>query len=104
MNMNQKPVTITKEKIANQLKKQFGLSSLICEEIVTTVFSELLQITKDTKKTTLQNFGTWKVNHKNSRPGFNVKTGDSVPIKARNVLSFTPAETFKKQINKTDVD
>ena len=104
MNTDQKSVTITKEKIADQLKKQLGLSSLICEEIVINVFFELLQLTKNTNKTTLQNFGTWKTNYKKTRPGFNIKTGDPVSIKARNVLRFTPAKAFKKQINDADAN
>ncbi len=100
----QTQATITKEKISDQLKNQLGLSSLLCEEITLHVFSEILQLTKNKNKTALQNFGTWKINHKNSRPGFNIKTGNSVAIEARSVLSFTPAKSFKKKINNTDVD
>ena len=100
----QKSTTITKEKIADQLKNKLGLSSLICEEITLHVFSEILQLTKNKRKTTLQNFGAWKISHKNPRPGFNIKTGNSVTIKARSVLSFTPAKSFKKKINNADVN
>ncbi len=91
--------TITKEKISEQLKTHLGLSSLICEEITVSVFSELLRLTQNDKKLTLQNFGTWKVNHKNARPGFNITAGRSVDIKARNVLRFTPSRSLKKKIN-----
>ena len=96
--------TITKEKIANHLKNHLGLSSLICEEITQNVFSELLELTRREGKTNLQNFGTWKINHKEDRPGFNIKTGKAVNIKARKVLRFTPSQSFKKQINKKDAD
>jgi len=104
MTIAQEPATITKEKIADQLKNHLGLSSLICEEITLNLFSELLQITETTNKTTLQNFGTWKINYKDTRPGFNIKTGDAVSIEARNVLRFTPAKAFKKQINDADAN
>lgn len=100
MKTTTEPTTITKEKIADQLKNNLGLSSLICEDITLHLFSELLQMTKDHSKTTLQNFGTWKINCKDSRPGFNIKTGDPVSIEPRNVLRFTPSIAFKKQINK----
>ena len=86
METTQELVTITKEKIAAQLKNNLGLSSLICEEITLNVFSELLEITQNTDKISLQNFGTWQINHKDTRPGFNLKTGASVPIEARAVL------------------
>lgn len=104
MKITEEQETITKEKIASHLKNHLGLSSLICEEITVNLFSELLELTKNNNKTSLQNFGTWKVNHKDSRPGFNIKTGDAVNIKARKVLRFTPAQALKKQINNKDAD
>lgn len=94
--------TITKEKIAEQLKNQLGFSSLICEEITATIFSELLTLTKNEGSVALQNFGTWKINHKKSRPGFNIKAGHSVNIKARRVLRFIPARAFRNEINDKD--
>ena len=96
--------TITKEKIANQLKNHLGLSSLICEEITLSLFSELVKLTETEGKTSLQNFGTWKINHKSARPGFNIETGNAVGIEARKVLRLTPAQAFKKQINTSDAD
>jgi|GEM_PF-1000925 nucleoid DNA-binding protein len=104
MQSTKEPATITKEKIADQLRNNLGLSALICEDITLHMFSELLEMTENTNKTTLQNFGTWKINYKDSRPGFNIKTGDAVSIEARNVLRFTPAKAFKKQINDTNAD
>jgi nucleoid DNA-binding protein len=93
-------IKITKEKIALYLKKQLGLSSLLCEDITTEVFSELLKLIKDQKKVSLRNFGTWKIIHKNTRPGFNIKNGTKVSIEARNVLRFVPSKAFKKDINR----
>ena len=95
----QKSITITKELIADHLKNQLGFSSLICEEITYTIFLEILTLTQENNKTMLQNFGTWKINHKKTRPGLNIHTGDTVEIKARNVLRFTPAKSLKEKIN-----
>lgn len=91
--------TITKEKIAEQLKEHLGLSTLLCEEITRNLFLEILNLTKNSGKTTLQNFGTWKINHKDARPGFNIKTGKTVEIKPRSVLRFTPSRSLKEKIN-----
>ncbi|MDG1436273.1 MAG: HU family DNA-binding protein [Rickettsiaceae bacterium] len=96
--------TITKEKIALHLKEQIGLSSLICEEIVLNIFSELLELTKSTGKTSLPNFGTWKIHNKKERPGFNIQTGDTVNIEARTVLQLSPAQSLKHKINNSDVN
>jgi nucleoid DNA-binding protein len=95
--------TLTKEKIAEQLKKHFGLSSLICEEITESVFFELLWLAKDSEKVMLQNFGTWKVNHKKARPGFNITAKRAVDIEARNVLRFIPSRPLRKKINDSNL-
>jgi len=50
-----KPKTITKEKIAEKLKGQLGLSATLCEEIVRDTFSEIFCLTKRDDKTMLQN-------------------------------------------------
>lgn len=93
---------ITKETIASHVKDKFGFSSSICEDIITQIFSEIVEITKSGSNLSIKNFGTWKVNHKNSRPGLNIKTGEKVEIKARSVLRFSPSQSFKHQINNYD--
>ncbi|PCJ27131.1 MAG: integration host factor [Rickettsiales bacterium] len=99
-----KPVTITKDKIAERLKGRLGLSSVICEEITSHIFSEILNITEQEGKLMLKNFGVWRINHKAARVGFNIKSGNSVRITPRSVLRFIPSKSFKEQINKSDAE
>ena len=94
-----KPKTITKEKIADKLKEHLGLSATLCEEITTTIFSEILRLTKRDEKTMLQKFGTWKVNHKKTRPGFHIHSREAVEIKPRTVLRLLPSRALKEKIN-----
>ncbi|MEM6339330.1 MAG: HU family DNA-binding protein [Pseudomonadota bacterium] len=94
-----KPETITKEKVAEKLKEKLGLSATLCEEIATHTFSEIFHLTKRDDKTMLQNFGTWKINHKKTRPGFNIRSGERVEIKPRTVLRFLPSRPLKEKIN-----
>jgi nucleoid DNA-binding protein len=91
--------TVTKEKIAAKLKDQLGLSLSLCEEITIHIFAEILRLTKRDQKLVLQNFGTWKIRHKKSRPGFNIHAGNSVSIPPRIVLRLAPSRTFKERIN-----
>ena len=94
--------TITKEKIAEKLKAQLGLSLSLCEEITLYDFAEILNLAKKDQKVVLQNFGTWKINHKKTRPGFNIHTGNSVSIAPRTVLRFNPSRSFKDKVNNYD--
>lgn len=94
-----KPETITKEKIVEKLKEQLGLSATLCEEITNYTFSEILHLALRDDKIMLQNFGTWKINQKKTRPGFNIRSGERVEIKPRKVLRFLPSRPFKEKIN-----
>ena len=91
--------TITKEKISEKLRSQLGISLSLCEEITLYVFAEILNLAKKDQKIMLQNFGTWKINHKKTRLGFNIHSGNSVSISPRTVLQFTPSKSFKDKVN-----
>ncbi|NRB11164.1 MAG: HU family DNA-binding protein [Rickettsiaceae bacterium] len=91
--------TITKEKIAEMLKANLGLSNIICEEITAALFTEIFELVKEKQKINLKNFGKFFLNHKNTRPGFNIRTGDLVEIPPRSVLRFVPSRKFKYKIN-----
>lgn len=91
--------TITKEKIAEELKMQLGFSLSLCEEIISNVFSEIISLAHKDQKLMLKNFGTWKVNNKKARPGFNIQSGEKILIAPRTVLRFSPSQSFKNLIN-----
>lgn len=91
--------TITKEILAEHLQTWLGFSVAICEDIVSEVFSEIVKLTKRDQKTMLQHFGTWKINNKKRRPGFNIHTGTAVEITPRSVLRLVPSKSLKENIN-----
>ena len=91
--------TITKAKISETLRSQLGISLSLCEEITLYVFAEILNLAKKDQKIMLQNFGTWKINHKKTRPGFNIHSGNAVSIPPRTVLQFNPSKSFKDKVN-----
>ena len=91
--------TVTKEQIINSLNSTLGLSSCVCEEIVLTVFEEILNLTINDQKTTIKNFGKFHLINKTPRPGFNIKAKTPVEISARTVMAFSPSSSFKNKIN-----
>ena len=99
----QKPTTITKEKIAEMLKLKIGLSGVICEEIVDQIFNQMQTILQSQQKLILQNFGSFSINNKKARPGQNLQTKTQVLIKPRSVVRFSPAKYLKNIINKSGV-
>lgn len=91
--------TITKAKIAGMLKQKVGFSGVLCEEIVSQIFSSLLELAQHEGKLIIRNFGGFRVNNKKARPGLNLKTKERVTIPPKKVLSFIPSTQFKSMLN-----
>lgn len=94
--------TITKEKISLMLKEQLGFSALLCEEITNTIFVQMLELSLDSDKLVLPNFGRFKVVTKGKRPGMNMHTGMPLEIKPRKVLRFNASTALKEMVNSYD--
>ena len=91
--------TWTRNDIIEAISENVGLSltdsSVIIEEIFELILSEL-EKGNDVK---ISSFGTFSVRHKKTRIGRNPKTGIEVPIKERNVVTFSTSNVLKSQFN-----
>ena len=91
--------TWTRNDIIEAISQKVGLSltdsSILIEEIFELILSEL-EKGNDVK---ISSFGTFSVRHKKTRIGRNPKTGIEVPIKERNVVTFSTSNVLKSQFN-----
>ena len=91
--------TWTRNDIIEAISQNVGISlsdsSIIIEEIFELILSEL-EKGNDVK---ISSFGTFSVRHKKTRVGRNPKTGIEVPIKERNVVTFSTSNVLKSQFN-----
>ena len=91
--------TWTRNDIIEAISENVGLSltdsSIIIEEIFELILSEL-EKGNDVK---ISSFGTFSVRFKKTRIGRNPKTGIEVPIKERNVVTFSTSNVVKSQFN-----
>ena len=87
--------TWTRNDIIEAISDNVGISlqdsSLIIEEIFEFILKEL-EKGDDVK---ISSFGTFSVKHKKERIGRNPKTGIEVPIKERNVVTFSSSNILK---------
>ena len=87
--------TWTRNDIIEAISDNVGISlqdsSLIIEEIFEFILKEL-EKGDDVK---ISSFGTFSVRHKKERVGRNPKTGIEVPIKERNVVTFSSSNILK---------
>ena len=87
--------TWTRNDIIEAISDNVGISlqdsSVIIEEIFEFILTEL-EKGDDVK---ISSFGTFSVKHKKERIGRNPKTGIEVPIKERNVVTFSSSNILK---------
>ncbi len=87
--------TLTKAELAELLFDRLGLNKRESKDMVEAFFEivhEALVVGQDVK---LSGYGNFNIRRKAPRPGRNPRTGESIPIKARNVVTFHASHKLK---------
>ena len=87
--------TLTKAELAELLFERLGLNKRESKDMVEAFFeiaNEALVSGQDVK---LSGFGNFAIRRKAPRPGRNPRTGEPIPIKARNVVTFHASHKLK---------
>ena len=90
---------LTRNDIIEAISDNVGLSLYDSSKIIEEIFEFILLELEQGKDVKISSFGTFSVRHKNSRIGRNPKTGVEVPIKARNVVTFSSSNVLKSKFN-----
>ena len=90
--------TLTKAELAELLFAQVGLNKREAKEMVEAFFEEIRTSLEMGDTVKLSGFGNFSVRDKASRPGRNPKTGETVSISARRVVSFHASQKLKEQV------
>ncbi|MCO6537277.1 MAG: integration host factor subunit alpha [Gilliamella sp.] len=93
-------MTLTKADIADRLAEKFNIDRQESKILVELFFEEIRVALEKGEPVKLSGFGNFTVRDKNSRPGRNPKTGESVDISARRVVTFRPGIKFRERIEK----
>ena len=93
-------MTLTKADIADRLADKFDIDRQDAKVLVELFFDEIRVALEKGEPVKLSGFGNFAVRDKNSRPGRNPKTGESVDISARRVVTFRPGIKFRERIEK----
>ena len=87
----------TRNDIIEAISDNVGLSLSDSSNIIEEIFEFILLELEQGKDVKISSFGTFSVRHKNTRIGRNPKTGVEVPIKARNVVTFSSSNVLKSK-------
>jgi len=87
--------TLTKAELAELLFERLGLNKRESKDMVEAFFDiihKTLVVGDDVK---MSGFGNFNIRRKAPRPGRNPRTGEAIPIKARNVVTFHASHKLK---------
>ena len=87
--------TLTKAELAELLFDRLGLNKRESKDMVEAFFDIVHGTLVSGQDVKLSGFGNFNIRRKAPRPGRNPRTGESIPIKARNVVTFHASHKLK---------
>lgn len=87
--------TLTKAELAELLFERLGLNKRESKDMVEAFFDIIHASLVTGQDVKLSGFGNFNIRRKAPRPGRNPRTGESIPIKARNVVTFHASHKLK---------
>jgi integration host factor subunit alpha len=98
MNETKNP-TLTRKELAKTINNKMGFSQHSASQLVDAIFSTLRETLLEDNPIKLVQFGTFTVRKKNARIGRNPKTGVTMEISKRSMVSFRPSKKVRERIN-----
>jgi integration host factor subunit alpha len=87
--------TLTKAELAELLFERLGLNKRESKDMVEAFFDIIHATLVEGQDVKMSGFGNFNIRRKASRPGRNPRTGEAIPIKARNVVTFHASHKLK---------
>ena len=87
--------TLTKAELSELLFERLGLNKRESKDMVEAFFDIIHAALVSGNDVRMSSFGNFNIRRKAPRPGRNPRTGESIPIKARNVVTFHASHKLK---------
>jgi integration host factor subunit alpha len=91
---------LTKAQLADLLFDQIGLNKRESKDMIDAFFDLISSSLIEGSDVKISGFGNFQIRTKAPRPGRNPRTGESIPIRARRVVTFHASHKLKEQIQK----
>jgi integration host factor subunit alpha len=89
---------LTKAFLAEMLFDQLGLNKREAKDMIDSFFVLVSDSLVEGNDVKISGFGNFQIRTKAPRPGRNPRTGESIPIQARRVVTFHASLKLKDQI------
>ena len=90
--------TLTKADLAELLFDRLGLNKRESKDMVEAFFDIVHDTLVEGQDVKLSGFGNFNIRRKAPRPGRNPRTGEAIPIHARNVVTFHASHKLKSVV------
>ena len=91
-------MVLTKAVMVESLFNELGFDKREAHDLVDLFFQEIKASLAAGEQVKLPGFGNFDLRDKNERPGRNPKTGESIPISARRVVTFKAGQKLKTRL------
>lgn len=92
---------MTKKDIIMKIADETGLKQIDVKEVVQRTLDTVIESLAGGEKVELRNFGIFKVKTRKGRLGRNPRTGESVRIPDKRVVSFKAGMEMKKKVEQS---
>ena len=89
---------MTKKDIAIQIADETGIKQVVVKKVVQMYLDKIIDILAKGETIELRNFGVFKVKSRKARTGRNPRTGESVPVPPKKVVTFKPGLIMKQKV------
>jgi integration host factor subunit alpha len=89
---------LTKAQLAELLFDRIGLNKRESKDMVDAFFVLVHDRLVEGEDVKISGFGNFQIRTKAARPGRNPRTGESIPIAARRVVTFHSSQKLKEQL------
>ncbi|OGP19669.1 MAG: DNA-binding protein [Deltaproteobacteria bacterium GWA2_57_13] len=90
---------MTKADLVDSVANKTEIPKEKAEEIVNSLFDDIIAALKNGEKVNISGFGTFSVSHRKARTGRNPKTGEAIQIASSRAAKFKAGKTLKESLS-----
>jgi integration host factor subunit beta len=94
---------MTKADLVDQVAATVHLSKAQTDAVLTQCLQAIIEALQAGESVELRSFGRFHLRHRQPRAGRNPRTGETIPIPAKAVPTFTAGKAFQEQVQSRTV-
>ena len=93
---------MTKKDLVKAIAEELGLTQSAVKEVVQMTLDHMIETLVTDRRVELRNFGVFEIKRRAARQARNPKTGESVAVAAKYVVSFRPGREMEARVRRME--